>query len=180
MRLFIAAELPSSIKEELSSTSEELRPHMKGRFVAPDLYHVTLAFIGEKDEKLFPRICETVKDACAKHEPFEVALGGLGFFGKRDSATLWYGLRETSQIEMLAKDIHTGLAKNGITFDEKPFHPHVTLARKVSINDTILAECRGCSSGPVDTVTLYRSVTIDGILSYLPLAQIALNPVARR
>ena len=46
MRLFIAAELPENLLEALAETSARLRDTVKGRYVAPDSFHLTLAFLG--------------------------------------------------------------------------------------------------------------------------------------
>ena len=46
MRVFVAAELPDEMYDALCETSALLRASVRGRYVAPDSFHVTLAFLG--------------------------------------------------------------------------------------------------------------------------------------
>ena len=70
MRLFIAAELPENLLEALAETSARLRDTVKGRYVAPDSFHLTLAFLGEVEANRIDAAARAIDDACQEYEAF--------------------------------------------------------------------------------------------------------------
>ena len=91
MRLFIAAELPEPMLEALAETSALLRESVHGRFVAPDSYHVTLAFLGTVELYRTVEASEAIDAASRSLHAQTATFGDLGSFGRRASATLWQG-----------------------------------------------------------------------------------------
>jgi hypothetical protein len=91
MRLFVAAELSEELLEALAQTSALLRESVHGRYVAPDSFHVTLAFLGEVPELQVDAACEALEQACAGVPAIPVTLAPLGSFGRAKRATLWQG-----------------------------------------------------------------------------------------
>ncbi len=156
MRLFVAAELPENLQEALAETSARLRGAVKGRYVAPDSFHMTLAFLGEVDAGRIDAIADAVDVACQEFAAFEVGLGPLGSFGKRSSATLWQGLGEQGALPELAASVREGLRTRGFDFDEKSFKAHVTLMRKADLTSGALP-MPTTGRGVVDRVTLFHS-----------------------
>lgn len=157
MRLFIAAELPQSLHEALSETSARLRERVRGRFVAPDSFHVTLAFLGEVPADRVGLVCEVLREACAAQPPITSTLGPLGSFGRARRATLWQGFaRGVDELAGLAGDVRECLAEAGLSFDPAAFVPHVTLMRAADIGEGELPMPE-VESGRIDTVTLFSS-----------------------
>lgn len=156
MRLFIAAELPDPMLDALAETSASLRAGVRGRYVGSDLFHVTLAFLGEVDGARVAAIEELLVDACAGHAPFETSLGALGSFGKKSRATLWQGFTETAGFKALARDVRNGLQSAGFEFDRKGFIPHVTLMRNADLASGTLP-MPAVATGTIETVTLFSS-----------------------
>lgn len=156
MRLFIAAELPESLEEALAETSARLRGAIKGRYVAPDSFHLTLAFLGEVDVSRIDAAAAAIDDACQGFSAFEAALGPLGSFGKRNSATLWQGLAEQGPLPELAASVRDELRAHGFGFDEKAFKPHITLMRKADLTSGTLP-MPAIDRGIIECVTLFRS-----------------------
>lgn len=140
----------------------------------PRLFHVTLAFLGEVDEGAVPAVRSILDTACNDYWPFELKLGELGFFGRRRSATLWQGFRDGIVLEALGATIREELAAAGFSADDKPLHPHVTLARSAALGDVVLTDFSGASLGMVEAVTLFQSTTIDNALQYLPVSRVTL------
>ena len=54
MRLFIALEIPPVLRDDMAIMSRQLRERIQGRFIPPENYHITLAFIGETLEMNIP------------------------------------------------------------------------------------------------------------------------------
>lgn len=156
MRLFIAAELPETMREALAETSAALRDCVHGRYVASDSFHVTLAFLGEVPGARVPELQDALETACASHRAFPAELGELGSFGKRSKATLWQGFRDPAPFAALAKDVRASLSRIGFEFDAKPFRPHITLMRAADLSSGALPAC--ClAEGTILRVTLFSS-----------------------
>ncbi|MGI6220669.1 MAG: RNA 2',3'-cyclic phosphodiesterase [Coriobacteriales bacterium] len=156
MRLFVAAELPDSMLDALAETSAALRSSVRGRYVGSDLFHVTLAFLGEVESSRCAELEDALSRSCAEHGPFETSLGALGSFGKKSRATLWQGFTETSAFDALAGDVRKVLREAGFAFDGKGFIPHVTLMRNADLSSGILP-MPSIAAGAIDTVTLFSS-----------------------
>ena len=157
MRLFVAAELPDALTEALSETSALLREHVRGRFVAPDLFHVTLAFLGEVAHGRVDEVVDCTRRACAGLAPFATMLGELGTFGRASSAVLWQGFATgRDDWDALALHVRRELRGSDVAFDGKGFLPHVTLMRRANVAAGVLP-MPAVDAGEVGTVTLFLS-----------------------
>ena len=156
MRLFIAAQLPEEMLEALAETSALLRGCIRGRFVAPDSFHVTLAFLGDVDSWRINDAAEALEAACAPVAAREASLGELGSFGRRAAATLWQGFQDPGALPTLAQRVRFELQSRNFAFDDKKFLAHVTLMRAADLRTgDVPAPCK--EHGVIDTVTLFQS-----------------------
>ncbi len=174
MRLFVAMELPEELLEALSETSAALRDSVRGRYVAPDRFHVTLAFLGEVEGSRLPALVEALDEACQYHEPIPLALGELGSFGRRRSAVLWQAVDGGEALPSLAADVRAALRRAGFAFDEKPLVPHVTLMRAADLAGGILPS-PALAGGTAGTVTLFSSDLSGAHPVYTPLERFFLG-----
>ena len=174
MRLFIAAELPDTMLDALAETSASLRSSVQGRYVGSDLFHATLAFLGNVEASRVAEIEELLADACSGHAPFETTLGALGSFGRKSRATLWQGFAETGEFKALARDVQEALRSAGFDFDRKGFIPHITLMRNADLAAGILP-MPAVATGTIDTVTLFSSDLTGPRPVYEALASITLH-----
>ena len=174
MRLFVAAELPDAMLDALAETSACLREAVRGRFVGPDLFHVTLAFLGEVPAAQAQEVAGLVARACEGHAPFHTTFGGLGTFGRASSAVLWQGFAEgRAAWDSLARDVREELTSAGYSIDQKGFLPHVTLMRRADVARGVLPmPC--VDGGEVNTVTLFSSDLSGERPRYEALERIAL------
>jgi 2'-5' RNA ligase len=125
MRLFIAIELPDDLKTALS----RLRVDVPGaRWVPPEQLHLTLAFLGEVEEKTAGELSERL---ALIHTPqFQLFFSGTGCFpNRRRPRVLWAGLEPNPRLMRLAAGVHGAVLACGIPQEERPFSPHITLAR---------------------------------------------------
>lgn len=144
MRSFIALEIAPAFSAELLAISQRLQSVLKGRFVPQANYHLTLAFLGEIDEsELLEAICalQIASTACG---PVMLKPSMLTSFGSKKKATLVLALdgearptipSQSSSLNELAQRLRASLTQASLTFDEKRFYPHITLARKVALED---------------------------------------------
>ena len=130
MRLFTAIELPEDVRARVWAFERMLMERYRhARWVARENLHLTLVFIGE----VGPDRSSDIKNALAgiKDEAFDLSLEGLGSFpeGRPIANVLWIGVGSgTKRIVALAEKVRLALEPLGIR-DDKPFHPHLTLAR---------------------------------------------------
>lgn len=175
MRAFIAVDLPEGFREETRALARRLEPLMAGRFVPHGNYHVTLAFLGEIGEAEAASAVAAIESAAmACADPVELRSEGLGHFGRADDATLWLGVAAEAGLIGLADRVHAELDAHGIGYEEKPFRPHVTLARRARIPKGDLPALPFPHAEIAGSVTLYRSILDPAGSEYKALHTVAL------
>lgn len=132
MRLFVALDIDEYIRQRITSfVGEVSRAVPEVRFVGPQTYHITLKFIGETGK--FEQIREALGTVKAK--PIQVNIREVGFFpDARQPRVFWAGIHADSSLAQLSKDVNKSLVPLGFAVEDKPFHPHLTLARSGSGN----------------------------------------------
>lgn len=124
-RLFIAVDLPETIKENLESMSFGI-PGAK--WVRPEQLHLTVRFIGEVDGALFHDIKNILAEVSAAS--FSLQLKGVGYFPPRGAPrVLWIGLEKSEPLLLLRKKIDSRLLRVGVAPEGRKFSAHITLAR---------------------------------------------------
>jgi RNA 2',3'-cyclic 3'-phosphodiesterase len=131
MRLFIAVPLPEAVTGQIDTLVRQVRPQLPGAaWVRREAQHITLAFLGEQDPAVPERAARAVAGRVAGARRFQAALGGCGFFpDARRARVAWIGFEPADALAGLARAVREGLAEQSVSFDEKPFRPHLTLAR---------------------------------------------------
>ena len=129
MRLFVALDIDDNIRGRLSRFVEGVRGFSpEARWVWPESLHVTLKFIGEKNEAEAERIKQTLQTIVA--DGFEMNFCGYGFFpGARAARVFWVGIEAGDRLTSLAATVDKTLAQLDIPKEEHAFNPHLTLAR---------------------------------------------------
>lgn len=128
MRLFTAIDLPQEIVRRLDRLVAVLRPEALITWSPLDNLHVTTKFIGEWPEPRIDELHGALREV-APRAPFELQVQGLGWFpNERSPRVLWAGING-DPLKLLAKETEDRLASLGIRRDERPFSPHLTLAR---------------------------------------------------
>lgn len=174
MRTFIALDLPEDFANETAALTRTLRDCVDGRFMKPESYHLTLAFLGDIDEHDLGLTIRAVEAACAASAPIPLRCAGLGTFGRKNDATLWLGLTETPPLMELAQLVREELDAHGIDFDKKSFKPHITLARRVRLSRAALPALPFPRDDQAICVTIYKSMLSSEGASYKPLHTVAL------
>ena len=126
MRLFVALDMPWSVREQLAALSGTGIPG--ARWVPPENYHLTLRFIGD----IPGHVARDVDDAllAIRARGFALTLTGMGTFAKGGvSNALWVGVERTPSLDHLRNKIETALQRCGLEPERRRFQPHVTLAR---------------------------------------------------
>jgi len=129
MRLFIALDIDDAVRERLARFLDGVRNFAPdARWVKPESLHVTLKFIGEQPDPAVEKIKQTLTEICAPASKIEFR--GYGFFPNPKSARVfWIGMESGPQLSHLAAAIDAKMATLGIPKEDRPFSPHLTLAR---------------------------------------------------
>ena len=130
MRLFVAIEIPSEIRNALAAFLKELcgiAPQPK--WVRAENLHVTLKFLGETDPSKLGAI-ERALAAIRSPQPVSLEFRGLGFFpNERKPRVFWIGMEASANLKTLVDEIDHTAHKLGFPLEDRPFTPHLTLAR---------------------------------------------------
>jgi 2'-5' RNA ligase len=183
MRLFLAAELPEPVRRSLIELQAELKGRLRGwRWVRAEGIHLTLRFLGEVDAGLDARARSAWERVARDGAPFRIRLTRPGRFPQRGAPrVLWVGLEEIEPGEALA-GLAAGLERNarelGWQAEERPFRPHLTLARRQrgARPDGPPEEVRAVGAeGWVRRIVLFRSRLDRSGARYTALASFALG-----
>jgi 2'-5' RNA ligase len=135
VRLFVALEIPDTVRDNLAAKIKELLDlstkvaDKRPRWVRPENLHVTLKFIGE----VSPTKLEGIRGALSairSDAPVDLKFRELGLFpNEQHPRVLWARLEATANLPSLAGDIDGALEAQGIARERRAFTPHLTLAR---------------------------------------------------
>ena len=170
MRLFTAIELTEPVRAEAGALVTELRrrahelaPRARLTWVSPDRMHLTSRFIGEVGVPLAERILATLREPL-EVAPFAMRFERLGAFPPRgEPRGLWLGVGDGSRP---ALEVEAAIARRltalGLSEDERPYNPHLTLARvrqAIGLRPRTLFENLSPRFGGmrVDAITLFES-----------------------
>jgi 2'-5' RNA ligase len=130
VRLFVAIEIPEDIRRTLAALLHEFRsisPRLK--WVRPENMHLTLAFLGETEPAKFSEV-QTALSTIRSPQPVSLEFRGLGFFpNAKRPRVFWVGIEASSNLAPIAREIDRSLHELGFLLNDRPFAPHLTLAR---------------------------------------------------
>ena len=133
-RVFIAIELPPSLRQRLKSHIDHLRlavPEGRASWTREKNLHLTLKFLGDSPLTKVERLSQATQRAANKIGPVEMIIGGCGAFPtNRKPRVLWIGIEDPSgQLALLHQALEDECAQAGFAREQRPFHPHSTIAR---------------------------------------------------
>jgi RNA 2',3'-cyclic 3'-phosphodiesterase len=172
-RVFLAAPLPADIRFVLSEVVAGIP--VPGRVAPPVNWHITLRFLDTVDRVTYERFLGALDPV--SETAFPIALNGFGAFPSPRKATVfWVGVgRGAEQLARLNEDAEEAALAAGLSPEERPFHPHLTLSRirpPVDVRDLLDEELS--LSWRCERLTVYRSHLGRGGARYEPLDSIEL------
>ncbi|HET9082770.1 MAG TPA: RNA 2',3'-cyclic phosphodiesterase [Candidatus Limnocylindrales bacterium] len=190
-RLFVGVPLPREAASEIEAIVEDVRgmPLAPGardvRWVRLDGLHLTLRFLGPTlPDRIGPTMEAVARAARSAVGPFDVELAGAGSFppGRRPR-TLWIGLSAGLEpLADLARSTQDALLDAGWPPEERPFRPHLTVARSDGVAaGALVADRLADAMGDrrirctIDKLGLFESITGGGPARYVPVALVGLG-----
>ncbi len=129
MRLFIAIPLPPAVVAELARLTERLKAPGDGlRWSAEAGWHITLQFLGKTSGEQYAGV--TAGLSRIRFPQFEVRLEPPGFFDR--AGVFFAGVRLSPELVRLQEHVVAATKPCGFVPEDRPYHPHITLARSKS------------------------------------------------
>ena len=132
MRAFIAITPPISLQQSFAEVRAMIGQHaFPWRWVQPAQVHVTLKFLGEVAPSLLDPIAHAMRRTVVSQTPFTLSVQEIGCFPSQSRPRiLWMGLHDPQQqLTQLQQRLDAELTVLGFPPEERPFRPHLTLAR---------------------------------------------------
>jgi 2'-5' RNA ligase len=129
MRLFVAIDIPDDVKAALDSFQRRLRPTAKLSWSPVANLHVTTKFIGEWPEARIEEMTRALAGVPVAG-PIDIQVKGIGWFpNERRPRVFWAGVDGGEPLRVLARATDQVVAQLGVPIEERPYAPHLTLAR---------------------------------------------------
>ena len=147
------------------------------RLVPDENLHVTLKFLGSVEESNLAAIEGVMKQVAAQHPKLSLQSRGMGFFKN----SIWVGIAENPALTKLAADLNLACIPLGIVKEEKPYLPHVTVARLGKGSKLALSKLPDQFAGQswgelaVAKICLYRSDTLADGARYTVISEAKLE-----
>ena len=127
-------ELPPEARARAAAHAASLRERFKevrASWPRAENLHLTLKFLGEIEEARVALLSAAAARSAEESEPFELTIEGAGAFPPRGAPrVLWLGVTDAAGgLARLQGRLEAECAGSGFKREERPFHPHLTLAR---------------------------------------------------
>lgn len=184
MRYFVALEIPKENLAQFQSIQDSLHTLIPQiRLTDLDKIHLTLAFIGEQDDRLKDQLIKVIKDAAKDISSFEVTPAYIdGFPNLHHPNVLWIGVKgDIDKILLIREGVKDGLEALRLPVDERRFVPHISIAKlsgeiNISRELEIKLEKIVQNTTPIriDSIKLFESTPEAGFHKHNTLAEIKL------
>lgn len=144
-RLFVALAVPAAVRQAVERALAAIAPELRTRrlpsdeptsgaqraggvrWVRPDAWHLTLTFLGAVEPRRITDLEARLGRAAGRAAPLSLRLAGAGRFGRH---VLWTGVDgDRDGVRRLAAATGAAARRAGIDVDDRPYRPHLTLAR---------------------------------------------------
>ena len=126
MRLFIGIPLAADVVRELAALTARLRSPSDGlRWSAAEDWHITLQFLGQTKADQYD--CVTAGLRRVRQARSEIRLEPPGFFDR--AGVFFAGVHVSPELSALEQQVIGATKPCGFIPEDRPYHPHITLAR---------------------------------------------------
>jgi 2'-5' RNA ligase len=137
VRLFVAVEIgealvsaAAALVDQLRQRATQLAPRAKVTWIPPGRLHLTVRFIGHVDDAQ-QRAVAAVLEPRLDVRAFDLTLVGTGAFPPTGAPrVIWTGVAGgRERLQQLEHEVTLRLQEAGIPAEDRPYSPHLTLAR---------------------------------------------------
>lgn len=134
MRTFLAVPPDPAWVEGVGRLAARLRNSLpKASWTRPEAWHLTLKFLGEIESRAAGRLADDLAPIAAEAAAVRLEKGGAVVFPPRGRPrVLGLGFAPSdgvAALESFAAAVEEASRRAGLAREERPFHPHLTLAR---------------------------------------------------
>ena len=125
-------EMPGPVRKALEDVQSSLKQlKIRARWVRAENIHLTLKFLGETRSSQIDAVQKAAAASCIGTGELSLALGRVGAFPSSSRPrVVWVGLEgDIPGLVSLAGRLDRGLQALGFRPEERPFSPHLTIAR---------------------------------------------------
>ena len=165
-RLFFALWPDDRQRDSLRNAISPVAKLVEGSAIYRGNWHVTLAFIGDFEERLIPDLQEAARGIL--FEPFRLRFDRCEYWPRPRVAVL-AAQTVPPPLEYLVESLNLALKDFGVDIDERRYRPHITVVQRARAFETqrlaqpTVVEWQGFE--------LVESVTTQGRRSYHPVKQ---------
>lgn len=185
-RLFVAIPIPPNVRESITAVVDSVRaagdPAVRDvRWVRLDGLHLTLRFLGPTEEDRIAAVTAAVDRTAGATQPFSVVIARGGAFPSvARPRALWLGVAEgAADLGATATGLDEALGESGWPRDERPYRPHLTLARSDGVRAGPAVARRLIDAAETvrepfraESLVLFESISGGGPARYLPLHEV--------
>lgn len=132
-RVFCAIDLPTDLKQKLAIHIGQLKEQtgVKAGGSRLENIHLTIKFLGNTPISDVKKLSQAAARAVKSLAPFKLTAEHCGAFPTHGPPrVLWIGITDSStQLARLYERLEEECAAVGFPKEDRPFHPHLTLAR---------------------------------------------------
>jgi 2'-5' RNA ligase len=129
MRLFAGIAIAGHVLDSLARTLKQLRPLAPLHWSPVENLHITSKFIGEWPEARLDQL-ESVLEDVKTPGVFDISVSGFGYFpNPHNPRTLFAAVHSDPALAELAGGIDESFRPLGVAHEERPYSPHLTLAK---------------------------------------------------
>jgi len=167
--LFIALNFKNEAKTRINEIIKKVKSNsIQGKFVNEEHIHLTLEFLGEIQNNRLNLIKEVMNQL--EFESFAFRLTKIGYFKRPEGNIYWLGIEDNDTLFQIHKKLYQNLMDKGFELEEREYKPHITLGRKVKLNDSFntneLDDIIRNIDIDIDKVDLMKSELLNGKLKY--------------
>jgi RNA 2',3'-cyclic 3'-phosphodiesterase len=182
VRTFVALNLASAVRDAAHASLQPLVDRaLPVRWTDAAGLHLTLKFLGDIEGAEIERLDASLRAVAQRHEPLTLQLGGLGAFPSlRRANIIWLGVAAEPALMSLQRDTELALSRLGYAREQKPFRPHITVARarngaRPPDIERLIGTHDWTTASPVETLDVMRSHLDPRGARYEPLLRIRLG-----
>lgn len=129
MRLFTGIAIAPNVLGNLARVLKELRPLAPLNWSPVENLHITSKFIGEWDDERLTEL-EEVLETVQPPSVFDLQIARFGYFPNPHHPRAFFaGVHAGPELATLAKQIEDAVKHLEIAKEDRPYAPHLTLAR---------------------------------------------------
>ncbi len=188
MRVFVAVDPGAELLAKVGDLLREISPRApSAKWVEPAGLHITLAFMGEIGEERLPLVIAAAGSVAAFHRPLKLSIEKGGAFGtRRRPRVLWLGVGgAVAALTAIHRDLEQTLSMStGYVPEDRPFAPHLTLARsRDPRGDPALDSCAQAVGNVdfgetrIEEIIVYQSEMTPKGARYTALARVPLEGI---